>query len=52
MFLRERNVGICKCGCGKLFGELIDEFIYGADETCMIASGGIVKIMGAAGKKT
>ena len=22
--LREKNTGICKCGCGKTFGELID----------------------------
>ena len=50
MFLRKKNVGICKCGCGKTFGELIDEFIYGANETCMMASGGMIKIMGAAGR--
>ena len=50
MFLRERNVGICKCGCGKSFGELIDKFIYGADETCMMASGGMIKIIGDSGR--
>ena len=35
----------------KSFGELIDEFVCGANETCMMASAGIVRIMGAAGKK-
>ena len=32
------------------FGELIDEFIYGANVTYMMASIGNVKIMGAVGR--
>ena len=51
MFLCEKNVGICKCGCGKSCGELINEFFYGAGEVCMMANAVIVKVMGAAGKK-
>ena len=50
IFLCTKNIEICKCGCGKTFGEVIDEFIYGVDETCMVASGGAIKIMGAAGR--
>ena len=36
--LCEKNTGICKCGCDKSFGELIGEFVVGADETCIMAS--------------
>ena len=50
-FLRENNTGICKCGCGKTFGELIDHFIIGGDKTCLVASGNTVRIVAAADRK-
>ena len=51
-FLRQKNTGICKCGCGKTFGELIDHFVVSGDETCVMASKtGVVRIIGAAAKK-
>ena len=38
-----------KCGCSKNFGELIDHFIIGGDETFLMASKhGVVSIIGAA----
>ena len=49
-FLREKNIGTCKC-CGKTFGELIDHFVVGGDETCIMASKNVVKVVGSAGKK-
>lgn len=50
-FLREKNTGLCK-RTGKTFGELIDYFIVGGDETCMMSdSNGDLKIKGEAGRK-
>ena len=31
-FLRKKNTGVCR-HTGKTFGELIDHFVVGADET-------------------
>ena len=51
-FLRKNNTGVCKCGCGKTFGELIDHFVIGGDETCFMATkNGAVKVIAAKGKK-
>jgi hypothetical protein len=50
-FLRRENSGLCKTS-GKTFGELIDYFVVGADETCMMSDGnGNVKIVAAASKR-
>ena len=50
-FLQEKNTGICK-KTGKQFGELIEHFILGADETCAIADAdGDLRILGEHGKK-
>ena len=50
-FLREKNTGVCR-KTGKTFGELIDHFLIGADETCMMAdSNGDLKIVGSKGMK-
>jgi hypothetical protein len=43
-FLRERNTGVT--ADGKSFGEVIDFFIFGGDETCFLASNGDVSIIG------
>eukprot|EP00966_Prymnesium_polylepis_P152788 3529223-Prymnesium_polylepis.1 len=43
-FLRERNTGLTPDG--KTFGEVIDHFVAGGDETCLLASDGEVKIIG------
>ena len=52
-FLQSNNTGLCKFGCSKTFGELIDRFIIGGDETCVMASKhGVVRIVGAAFHKT
>ena len=51
-FLRSNSTGLCKCGCRKTFGELIDHFITGGDETCVMESKhGVVRIVGAAFRK-
>ena len=48
--LRAHNTG--RCGLtGKTFGEVADQFIFGGDETCLIASGGDVFIIGDKAKK-
>ena len=50
--LRERNTGLCQCGCVKSFRELIDSFIIAADETCIMAGEKItLKFLGAKHKK-
>ena len=43
-FLREQNTGLTPDG--KTFGEVIDHFVTGGDETCLLASDGDVKIIG------
>ena len=43
-FLREQNTGLTPDG--KTFGEVIDHFVFGGDETCFLASGADVKIIG------
>ena len=43
-FLREKNVGLTPDG--KSFGEVIDHFVLGGDETCFLASAGDVQIIG------
>ena len=50
--LREKNTGVCPAGPekGKTFGELMDHFVLGGDETCLMASDGTVKIIGGKGK--
>ena len=51
-FLRSKNKGLCKCGNSKTFGELIDHFIIGGDETFVMASKqGVVRIVDAAFRK-
>ena len=50
-FLREKNTGLCRL-TGKSFGELIDYFVCGADETCMAFDDqGNLKVYGEAGRK-
>lgn len=50
--LRELNTGLCGCKCGKTFGELIDHFVLGGDETCFMASRhGQLRVVAAKGKK-
>ena len=48
--LRRHNTGLCK-HTGKTFGEVIDHFVVGGDETCLLASGGSVHIIGDKDKK-
>ena len=48
-FLREKNQGLTPDG--KTFGEVMDHFILGGDETCFLASNGEVKIIGDKKKK-
>ena len=43
-FLREKNTGLTPDG--KTFGEVMDHFALGGDETCFLASSGDVKIIG------
>ena len=47
--LRERNTGLTPDG--KTFGEVAHHFVAGGDETCLLASGGDVKIIGDKEKK-
>lgn len=50
-FLREKNTGVCN-KTGKSFGELMDHFVVGGDETCLMTdSDGDLKILGEAGKR-
>ena len=42
-FLRSQNVGLTHDG--KSFGEVMDHFVLGGDETCFLASAGDVKII-------
>ena len=50
-FLREKNTGVCN-KTGKSFGEVIEHFVLGGDETCLMADAdGELRIMGEAGKK-
>ena len=48
--LRQHNTGLCKHS-GKTFGEVIEHFIWGGDETCLLASAGDVHIIGDKDKK-
>lgn len=43
-FLRKHNTG--ETPQGLTFGEVIDNFVMGGDETCFLASNGDVKIIG------
>ena len=43
-FLRKENTGLTPNG--KTFGEVIDHFVMGGDETCFLASAADVKIIG------
>jgi hypothetical protein len=45
-FLREKNTGRCK-KTGRLFGEVIEHFIVGGDETCFIANAGGLQVYGS-----
>jgi hypothetical protein len=50
-FLREKNTGVCRV-TGKSFGEVIEYFILGGDETNLIADAdGELRIVGEKGKK-
>jgi len=50
-FLRRHNTGTCPKS-GKTFGELIDHFVVGGDETCLMSdSNGDLKIVGAKDKR-
>ena len=50
-FLREKNTGTCK-RTGKHFGELIEHFVIGMDETNLIADAdGDLKVLGEVGKR-
>ena len=50
-FLGKMNTGQCR-KTGLQFGEMIDHFIVGADETCMISdSAGQLKCFGEKGRK-
>ena len=50
-FLREKNAGRCRKS-GRHFGEVIQHFIIGGDETCLMADAdGDVKIIGDAQKR-
>eukprot|EP00978_Attheya_sp_CCMP212_P031727 scaffold120920_cov35-Attheya_sp.AAC.1 len=48
--LRLRNTGLCKLS-GKTFGEVIHHFIFGGDESCMMASAGELSIVGSMDRK-
>ena len=49
-FLREKNTGLCKMS-GKTFGEIMEHFIVGGDETNLIADAdGNMKIMAEFGR--
>ena len=49
--LRKKNVGICK-NTGKKFGELMQHFVFGLDEACIMAySDGNIRIIGADDRK-
>ena len=48
--LRDKNTGLCRKS-GKSFGELIQHFVIGGDETCLPADADVdVKIIGEFGK--
>jgi hypothetical protein len=50
-FLRQNNTGVCN-HTGKLFGEVIQHFVIGGDEACLMADDhGDLRIIGAAGIK-
>jgi hypothetical protein len=49
--LRQKNTGVCH-KTGKQFGEVMDFFVVGADEACLMSDAhGNVKIIGSADKK-
>ena len=49
--LRSKNSGTCR-KTGKMFGELIQHFVFGGDETCFQACpNGDVRIIGSSGRK-
>jgi hypothetical protein len=51
-WMRDKNQGRCKCGCNKMFGETIEHFIVGGNETCFQAGkDGTVRVIAAANKK-
>ena len=50
-FLRRENTGVCR-RTGKTFGELIDHFVVGADEACLMTDNyGSVRVFGSTDKK-
>ena len=50
-YLRKHNTGVCR-KTGKSFGEIIDHFVVGADEACLMTDNhGNFRIIGAADKK-
>ena len=50
-FLRKHNTGVCQ-KTGKSFGEIIDHFVVGANEACLMTDNhGNFRIIGAADKK-
>eukprot|EP00961_Rhodomonas_salina_P138502 1863046-Rhodomonas_salina.1 len=48
--LKVLNTGLCKRS-GKPFDEVIEHFIVGGDETCLLASAGEVSVLGDKEKK-
>ena len=49
--LRKLNTGVCKKS-GNTFGEVIQHFIIGGDESCFMASAnGDCRVIGSVGKK-
>ena len=48
--LRQLNTGVCRV-TGKAFGELIQHFILGGDETCMQGNAGSLRIVGSVERK-
>jgi hypothetical protein len=48
--IRKRNVGTCN-QTGKTFGELIQHFVVGGDETCIMSSAGELMIVGSMDRK-
>ena len=50
-FLRENNTSAC-CFNNNCFGEVIDNFVFGGDETCIQAcNNGATRVIGSAGRK-
>jgi hypothetical protein len=49
-YLREKNTEVCRL-TGKTLSEVIEHFVIGGDETCMMACGGKLMIVGTKERK-